>query len=79
LFLIFFMFSYIMRVNSENMEDMIFLKSIYSYLGGVIEIASPQEISRLVCHTTYSSISQTTASKTVWKLKFFSECKPLFW
>jgi hypothetical protein len=25
-----------MRVNSENMEDMIFLKSIYSYLGGVI-------------------------------------------
>jgi hypothetical protein len=36
LFLIFFMFSYIMRVNSENMEDMIFLKSIYSYLGGVL-------------------------------------------
>jgi hypothetical protein len=29
------MFSYIMRVNSKNMEDMIFLKSIYSYLGGV--------------------------------------------
>jgi hypothetical protein len=29
------MFSYIMRVNSEIMEDMIFLKSIYSYLGGV--------------------------------------------
>jgi hypothetical protein len=25
-----------MRVNSENMEDMIFLKSIYSYLGGVL-------------------------------------------
>jgi hypothetical protein len=24
-----------MRVNSENMEDMIFLKSICSYLGGV--------------------------------------------
>jgi hypothetical protein len=32
------MFSYIMRVNSENMEDMIFLKSIYSYLGGVLDL-----------------------------------------
>jgi hypothetical protein len=35
LFLIFSMFRYIMKVNSENMEDMIFLKSFSENLGGV--------------------------------------------
>jgi hypothetical protein len=35
LFLNFFMFRFIMKVNFENMEDMIFLRSFSENLGGV--------------------------------------------
>jgi hypothetical protein len=67
------MFRYIMKVNSENMEDMIFLKSFFKNLGGVLgrkekSGASVPEVSLQRFHSRSSDLKvQVVLVQKFWK------------